>query len=453
VRCDLFFDHALLPSGWARDVRISVADGVIASVAHDATCEGAQHTIGIAVPGLPNLHCHAFQRGMAGLTERRGPQRDSFWTWREVMYRFLAVLTPEDVQTITAFAYMEMLESGFTCVGEFHYLHHDVDGRPFSDLGEMAARIATAARQTGIGLTLLPSFYAYGGFGEAEPGNGQKRFLNDPERFSRLVERTRAIVARLPHIHLGLAPHSLRAVTPRALGAVVALQPEGPIHIHAAEQAREVDECIECLGAPPVQWLLDNFAIDRRWCLIHCTHMTTDETHRLAASGATAGLCPTTEANLGDGIFNASTYLGDGGVCGVGTDSNIQIDAATELRQLEYSQRLLHQSRNVLAQCEGESTGHRLYMTALAGGAQALAQPIGAIDAGRWADLVVFDADHPDLACGSDQWLDAFLFVGGRRLIRSVIVGGEILVENGRHRQHDRISAAYRRTIARLLEA
>ncbi len=230
MRCDLFFDHALLPSGWARDVRISVADGVIASVAHDATCEGAQHTIGIAVPGLPNLHCHAFQRGMAGLTERRGPQRDSFWTWREVMYRFLAVLTPEDVQTITAFAYMEMLESGFTCVGEFHYLHHDVDGRPFSDLGEMAARIATAARQTGIGLTLLPSFYAYGGFGEAEPGNGQKRFLNDPERFSRLVERTRAIVARLPHIHLGLAPHSLRAVTPRALGAVVALQPEGLAH-------------------------------------------------------------------------------------------------------------------------------------------------------------------------------------------------------------------------------
>jgi formimidoylglutamate deiminase len=453
LRCELFFDHALMPSGWTRNVRISVADGAIASVAHDATCEGAQHIIGIAVPGLPNVHCHAFQRGMAGLAERRGPRRDSFWTWRELMYRFLAVMTPDDVQTITAFAYMEMLESGFTCVGEFHYLHHDVDGRPFSDLGEMAARIAAAARETGIGLTLLPSFYAYGGFGAAEPGNGQKRFLNDPERFSRLVARTRAIVAELPHCQLGVAPHSLRAVTPHALRAVAALQPEGPIHIHAAEQVREVDACIQSLGAPPVQWLLDNFAIDRRWCLVHCTHMTADETHRLAASGAAAGLCPTTEANLGDGIFNASTYLDAGGVCGVGTDSNVQIDAAAELRQLEYSQRLLHQSRNVLTQQEGESTGHRLYMTALAGGAQALAQPIGAIEPGRRADLVILDADHPDLAGGPDHWLDAFLFVGGRRLIRTVIAGGEIVVEDGRHRQHDRISAAYRRTIARLLEA
>jgi formimidoylglutamate deiminase len=451
LRREFFFDHALLPTGWASDVRITVADGTVSSVAEGATRAGANHIAGIAVPGLPNLHCHAFQRGMAGLAERRGPTNDTFWSWREVMYHFLGLLNPDDVEAIAAFAYMEMLEAGFTCVGEFHYLHHDVDGRPYADLGDMAARIAAAASRTGICLTLLPSFYAYGGFGEAQPGSGQKRFLNDPERFSRLVERSRVIVAELPHGRIGIAPHSLRAVTPRALRAVVALQPEGPIHIHAAEQVREVQECIASLGSPPVQWLLDNFVVDRRWCLIHCTHMTADETHRLAASGAVAGLCPTTEANLGDGIFRASVYLANGGICGVGTDSNIQIDAAAELRQLEYSQRLNYRSRNVLTQYEGESTGHRLYTAALTGGAQALSQPIGSIEPNRRADIVILDDDHPDLTGDSGHWLDSFLFVGGSRLIDRVIAGGEIIVEGGRHWQHEPISAAYRRTIARIL--
>jgi formimidoylglutamate deiminase len=452
LRHELFFEHALLPSGWTDDVRIGIADGSIVSVARGATREGARHVAGIAVPGLPNLHCHAFQRGMAGLAEHRGPQVDSFWTWREVMYRFLALLTPDDVEAITAFAYMEMLEAGFTSVGEFHYLHHDFGGHAFADLGEMAGRIAAAASETGIGLTLLPSFYACGGFGEPEPLEGQKRFLNDAERFARLFERSRAIVAGLPRARIGLAPHSLRAVTPTALSAVVALHPEGPIHIHAAEQPREVEECVKWLGAPPVQWLLDNCAIDRRWCLVHCTHMTPDETHRLAASGATAGLCPTTEANLGDGIFNGAIFLGADGVFGVGSDSNIQIDGAAELRQLEYSQRLRHHSRNVLARHEAESTGHRLYTSALAGGAQALAQPIGGIEVGRWADLVVLDAGHPDLASGPHRWLDAFVFMGGRRFIDTVIAGGEIVVEGSRHRRHDLVSAAYRRKIKRLLE-
>jgi formimidoylglutamate deiminase len=453
LRHEFFFDYALLPSGWTRDVRVSVADGTVVAVAEGAARADAEYFSGIAVPGLPNLHSHAFQRGMAGLAERRGPANDTFWTWREIMYRFLGVLNPDDVEAIAAFAYMEMLETGFTCVGEFHYLHHDVDGRPFADLGEMVERIVAAARQTGIGLTLLPSFYAYGGFGEAEPGSGQQRFLNDPERFFRIVERSRAIVAELPHVQVGIAPHSLRAVAPRALHAVVASQPDGPIHIHAAEQAREVKESIATLGSPPVQWLLDNFAIDRRWCLIHCTHMSADETHRLAASGAAAGLCPTTEANLGDGIFSAAVYFAGGGVCGVGTDSNIQIDAAAELRQLEYSQRLKHRSRNVLARYEGESTGHRLYTAALTGGAQALSQPIGAIEPNRRADIVILDADHPDLAAGSRHWLDSFLFVAGRRLIDSVIAGGEIVVKRGRHRQHEAISTAYRRTIARLVRS
>ncbi|MGP0089112.1 MAG: formimidoylglutamate deiminase [Xanthobacteraceae bacterium] len=447
----LVFDHALLPSGWARNVHVTIADGMVTGIGLEKI-PGAERIAGIALPGLANVHSHAFQRAMAGLAERRGPTDDTFWTWREVMYRFLGVLTPDDVEAIAAFAYMEMLQAGFTAVGEFHYLHHDVDGRPFADLGEMAGSIAAAAAVTGIGLTLLPSFYAYGGFGAAEPANGQRRFLNDPENFARLVERTRAIIGKLSHGQVGIAPHSLRAVTPSTLRAMMAAQPGGPIHIHAAEQRREVDECMATLGARPVQWLLENFALDQRWCLIHCTHMTAEETRRLAASGAAAGLCPTTEANLGDGIFNAQAFLAEGGTWGVGTDSNIQIDAAAELRQLEYSQRLQHRSRNVLARYEGESTGHRLYTAALAGGAQALRQPIGAIEPGRRADIVTLDADHPDLTGDSGHCLDAYVFVAGPRLIQTVIAGGEIVVEGGRHRHHETITAAYRRSLARLLE-
>ena len=272
---ELFFDHALLPVGWARDVRIGVADGaIVVGRAQARRATGAERLAGIALPGLPNLHCHAFQRGMAGLAERRGPQADSFWTWREVMYRFLARLTPDDVEAIAAFAYVEMLEAGFTTVGEFHYLHHDVDGRPYADIGEMAARIAAASAETRIGLTLLPSFYAYGGFGGAPPSPGQRRFLNDPDRFLKLVERCRAIVAGLPAARVGIAPHSLRAVTPETLRAVCQAAPDGPIHIHAAEQTKEVDECVAALGSRPVQWLIDHAGLDARWCVIHATHTT-----------------------------------------------------------------------------------------------------------------------------------------------------------------------------------
>ena len=318
---------------------------------------------------------------MAGLAERRGPQADSFWTWREVMYRFLERLTPDDVEAIAAFAYMEMLEAGFTTVGEFHYLHHDIDGRPYADLGEMAARIAAASAETGIGLTLLPSFYAYGGFGGAPPSPGQRRFLNDPDRFLKLVERCRAIVAGLPAARVGIAPHSLRAVTPETLRAVCQAAPDGPIHIHAAEQTKEVEDCVAALGSRPVQWLLDHAGLDARWCVVHATHTTEQEIRALAASGAVAGLCPLTEASLGDGIFDGASYLAAGGRFGIGTDSNIQIDAAAELRQLEYGQRLARRARNVMAAQEGESTGRRLFDAALAGGAQALQRPIGALAA------------------------------------------------------------------------
>jgi formimidoylglutamate deiminase len=444
------FDHALLPLGFVRNARVDVADGAIATVTPNAQPDGAQRIAGIAIPGLPNLHCHAFQRGMAGLAERRGPAHDSFWTWREVMYRFLGQLSPGDVEAIAAFAYMQMLETGFTAVGEFHYLHHDIDGRPYADLGEMATRIVAAAAETGIGLTLLPSLYIHGGFGSAPPTEGQRRFLNDPDRFAALLARSRDIVKALPDARVGIAPHSLRAVTPTALAQVVAANPAGPIHIHAAEQVREVEDCVAALGSRPVAWLLNNAGVDRRWCLIHATHMTPEETRALAVSGAVAGLCPLTEASLGDGIFDGARFLEHAGRFGVGTDSNIQIESAAELRQLEYTQRLRDRRRNVLARREDDSVGLELYRNALAGGAQALGRDIGAIEVGKRADIVVLDAGHPDLAGGQHTWLDAYVFVAGRAPITSVMIGGEPVVRDGRHRHRDAITARYRKVVARL---
>ena len=448
---ELFFDQALLPSGWARDVRITVADGTTVAVAQGAPRAGADHVPGIAVPGLPNLHCHAFQRGMAGLAERRGPTADSFWTWREVMYHFLQRLSPDDVEAIAAFAYMEMLEAGFTTVGEFHYLHHDVDGRPYANLGEMAGRIAAASAQTRIGLTLLPSFYAYGGFGGAPPVAGQRRFINDPDRFLDLVQRARATVATLPEGRVGIAPHSLRAVTPATLRAICQATPDGPIHIHAAEQLREVEECVAALGRRPVEWLLENAALDSRWCVIHATHTTPGEIAALATSRAVVGLCPLTEASLGDGLFDGAAYLAAGGRFGIGTDSNIQIDAAAELRQLEYGQRLARRARNVMTLVEGEATGRRLYATALAAGAQALQRPIGALAVGSRADIVLLDDDHPDLtARDGDHWLDAWIFVAGRNAVKTVLVGGATVVEAGRHTLRMAIAARFKAVVAKL---
>jgi formimidoylglutamate deiminase len=449
----LIFDHALLADGWAADVRIEVADGVITQVTQAAARDGAERVPGIAVPGMPNLHCHAFQKGMAGLAERRGPAHDSFWTWREVMYRFLRVLSPDDVEAIAAYAYMEMLESGFTAVGEFHYLHHDPDGRPYNDIAELMARIAAAANQTGIGLTLLPSFYAQGGFGGAPPTPGQRRFINDPDMFLRLVGRAHEIAARRPDANVGIAPHSLRAVTPDALRVVLDAVKSGPIHIHAAEQTQEVNDCIAALGKRPVEWLIGNAGVNARWCLVHATHMTDDETQALSGTGAVAGLCPLTEANLGDGIFNAEQYIAARGRLGIGSDSNIELDAAAELRQLEYNQRLRQRARNVLALRESESVGRRLYTDAIAGGTHALGRAIGAIEAGKRADIVVLDAEHPDLAGSTgDLWLDKYIFVAGRRLIRTVFVGGANVVDAGAHKARAVIADRYRRTMTRLAE-
>ncbi len=448
----LILDHALLPNGWAQDVAVDIERGVIRALQPRATPDGRERVAGIALPGLPNLHSHTFQRGMAGLAETRGPQGDSFWTWRQVMYRFLGNLDPDDVEAIAAFAMMEMLEGGFTALAEFHYLHHDADGRPYAEPAELAARIAAAAEQTGMGLTLLPVFYANGGFGGIAPAEGQRRFVSDVAMYHRLVDGARKAVSSLDDAVVGIAPHSLRAVTPQTLDEVLAMAGSGPVHIHIAEQMKEVEDCVAWSGQRPVTWLLDHAPVDHRWCLVHATHLEPRETQGLAASGAVAGLCPITEANLGDGIFQGVDFLAARGAFGVGSDSNIEISAPGELKQFEYSQRLKHRARNVLAEREGQSTGRSLYDAALAGGARALGRSLGAIDVGHRADFVVLDAEHPDLAALSgDRWIDAYVFVAGKAAVDTVIVAGEPVVTGGRHRAREAITARYIRTLARIL--
>ena len=449
---DLWFEEARLADGWARRVRLRIADGRIAAIERDVARGPQDAAHGVAVPGLCNLHSHAFQRGMAGLAERRGPADDDFWTWREVMYRFLDRLTPDDVEAITAQAFAEMLAAGFTRVGEFHYLHNDIDGRAYADPGELTDRIAAAARATGIGLTLLPVFYAHGGFGGAPAKPGQKRFLTDPDGFARLVERARSATRTLPDATVGIAPHSLRAVTPEELATILPLAAGGPVHIHAAEQVGEVEACVAWSGARPVQWLLDHARVDAAWCLIHATHLDETEVAGLAKSGAVAGLCPVTEANLGDGIFPARDYIGQGGRFGIGTDSNILIDAAGELRALEDAQRLESRSRNVLAPREGASVGAALFGAALAGGAQALGVRQAGLEVGASADIVALDPAHPSLVeRRGDAILDAWVFAAGREAVDSVWRAGEQVVAGGRHRQAGPIAARYKQTLQRLL--
>ena len=446
----LFARRALLPTGWAHDVRIEWAGGRITSVTPGASPHSGDERRETVVPGLPNLHSHAFQRGMAGLAEIAGPAADTFWTWRDVMYRFALAMTPEQMEAIAAQAYMEMLESGFTRVGEFHYLHHDPSGAPYADIGEMAGRIAAASQNAGIGLTLLPVFYAHGDFGGRAPHEGQRRFINDMESYGRLVDRCRELVAPIASANVGVAPHSLRAVTPAELDEVVALGHEGPIHIHAAEQTREVEDSVAALGSRPVEWLLANADVDDRWCLIHATHITDVEAEPLARSGATAGLCPITEANLGDGIFAAEPYLAAGGRYGVGTDSNVRIAAREELRQLEYSQRLGLRRRNVVA-TEGVATGRALFEAAQSGGNLALGVTDGGIAPGAAADVISLDCELWETG-ENDSILNGWIFAQGV-VVGDVWTGGTKVVSSGRHHRREMIASRFREAMRDLRAA
>jgi formimidoylglutamate deiminase len=449
----LHFGSALLPTGWADDVQVVATDGTITRVTAGVAPEAEDERHQLAIPGMASLHSHAFQRGMAGLAETRGDTADTFWTWRETMYRFALEMTPDDVESVATLLYVEMLERGFTRVGEFHYLHHDRDGTPYANPAEMAMRIVRAADVAGIGLTLLPCFYAHGSFGGAAPHAGQRRFICSVEQYARLMAATRTAVRALPGANVGIAPHSLRAVTPDELAAIMLLAEAGPLHIHAAEQVKEVEDCIAWSARRPVEWLLDHTPVDQRWCLIHATHMTTAETTALAGSGAIAGLCPVTEASLGDGIFPAREFLSAGGRFGVGTDSNVLVGVSDELRQLEYGQRLKHRERNMLSGGPGVSTGRVLFDAALTGGAQALAQSTVGLQAGARADVVTLDVTHPSLAGRrGDAVLDGWIFAAGTDAVDCVWAGGDKVVAGGRHRlrrkAREAFSAAMRRFLA-----
>jgi formiminoglutamate deiminase len=508
------FESALLPEGWAAQVRIGIADGAIVSLERGVAPRAGDERASVGLPGMSNVHSHAFQRGMAGLTEHRGPNADSFWTWRELMYRFVGRITPDDAEAFAAQAFMEMLEAGFTRVGEFHYLHHDASGQPYADIAEMAGRLVAAVEQTGIALTLLPVFYAHSGFGGLPPSEGQRRFICSVDQFARLMDASRRLVAPLPDAVVGVAPHSLRAVTPQELAAIEPLARGGPIHIHAAEQVREVEDCVAWSGKRPVEWLLASMALDSRWCVVHSTHVTEAEVVGVARSGAVAGLCPITEGNLGDGVFPAVTFLGAGGALGIGTDSNVLINVAQELRQLEYSQRLRDCVRKALAGGPNRSTGRTLYETALRGGAQAMgvgprkrgvaagergvaagergvaagergvaagergvaagergvaagergaaAGERGAAAGERGAAGFVvgapadfFSLNTEDITFagrGGDQLLDTFIFAGGDRCIDGVWRAGRKVVSGGRHHARVTIEARYRATLERLLQ-
>ena len=446
-----FFEHALLAENWAKDVSVvSDAKGDIISVTPNTKDVGSDHRAKIALPGLPNVHSHAFQRAMAGMAEVKGAGDDSFWTWRKVMYQFLERLTPDDLYAIASLAYCEMLESGFTAVSEFHYLHHDASGSAYNDIGAMAFAIAEAAQTSGIGPTFLPVFYANSQFGGAPPTDAQRRFVNSPDQFATLLDRIDHIATSLPDAQVGIAPHSLRAVTPESLAEVLTLKPNGPLHIHIAEQTKEVDDCIQWSGQRPVEWLLNHQNIDQRWCLIHATHMTQTERQTIAQSGAVVGLCPITEGNLGDGIFPGVDYVQDGGRFAIGSDSNVLINAAEELRTLEYTQRFRDRGRNLLG-TDNTSTGRALFDHALSGGTQSLGRKIGKIDVGFRADIITLNTDHPALvALINDGWLDGWIFAANSPAISDVWVGGRHVVSEGKHHKRDQIRAHYSQTMKRL---
>lgn len=456
----LFAEHALLPTGWARDVLLLWnAQGQLTHVSAQAACPaGVTRASGPVLPGMPNLHSHAFQRAFGGLTEFRGAEQDSFWSWRHLMYKFAATLTPDQLQAIATSLYVEMLEAGYTSVCEFHYLHHDPAGRPYADDAELSMCMLRAASATGMGLTLLPVLYQSSGFGGTAPNEGQRRFIRSTDNMLALLHKLKPLCAA-QGAQLGLAPHSLRAVPPdslrEALAGLHAMDPAAPVHIHIAEQTAEVDACLAWSGQRPVQWLLDHAPVDPRWCLVHATHMSAAESAQAARTGAVAGLCPSTEANLGDGIFDSGPWLAAGGRFGIGSDSHACVNAAEELMLLEYSQRWATRQRNVLASASQPSVATAMTLAALAGGAQASARPVAGLAVGQQADAVVLDAAHPllrDLP-SPEAMLSAHVFASHRQsALHQVWVAGRLQVQAGRHALHNSAHSGMVRARRQLLE-
>nr|WP_217352611.1 formimidoylglutamate deiminase [Sphingomonas sp. ID1715] len=451
----MLLESALLPQGWARDVLVTLQRGTILSVSPDHVSSDlpVERVSGVALPGMINAHSHAFQRAFAGLAERRGGNQDSFWTWRDAMYRAAAQLTPEMLHAIAAQLYAEMLAAGYTSVCEFHYVHHRADGQPHAPASAMAQALIAAAQETGIGLTLLPVLYQTSGFGGRPPRKDQRRFINDVDALLRIIGEAQASA---PSARVGLALHSLRAVPPEALEeAVAAIDRAAPIHIHVAEQVAEVEDCVAWSARRPVEWLLDEAEVDARWTLVHATHLSDAEVERLALSGATVALCPTTEANLGDGLFPLLPYLERGGGIAIGSDSHVSVDPLEELRWLEYSQRLTLQRRSLVTSEAQPHPGAELWRRALAGGAAAAGNAVGSIAPGARADLVIIDPDHASLLTeAGDAMLDTLVFsTGARAAVRRVMAGGQWVVTEGRHERQSEIAKAYAGAVRSLRQA
>lgn len=456
---DYFSEDVLLPDGWARDVRIQVSNGgTIDSVRPNQSPENSIRLSGPLIPGMADVHSHSFQRAMAGLTERTLSADDDFWSWRKVMYGFALRLTPEDLHAIAAQLFVELLRHGYTSVGEFHYLHNQPGGAPYAAPAEMSTQVAGAARRMGIAITLLPVLYAFGGFGGQPLGGSQNRFRGAVGDVLRIAEDVRAQFVGDPCVSIGIAPHSLRAVNLSVLeeaeSGLREIDAKAPIHIHIAEQTKEVDDCLTWSNQRPIEWLLDHMPVDDRWCLIHATHAQDSELAKLAVSGATVGLCPTTEANLGDGIFPLDGFDARGGGFGVGSDSNVSVSPVEELRWLEYGQRLRSGRRNVFAAAGQSSVGAALWRAAAEGGAKALGQPAGAIAAGRRADILVLDGSSPNLvAKAGDDLIDAFIFSGNDNAVKHVMVGGRWVVRDGRHVEQERVLTSFQQVLRKLAAA
>jgi formimidoylglutamate deiminase len=447
----IFSAQAWLEDGWKNNVTISIENGEITAIETQVAKKPGDITVDTLMPALANLHSHSFQRAMTGMTEYRAVGQDSFWTWRTLMYQFLEHLTPRHIEAIAALVFMEMQEAGYASVGEFHYVHHQAGGGRYDDPAELTNRVFSAANLSGIGLTHLPVLYTYGGVEKAALNGGQLRFGHNLDEFEALVSSAKNSLASSNNdTQVGMAPHSLRATAPDELATVVTSFRDGPVHIHIAEQPKEVQDVQAWLGARPVEWLLDNMDVDQKWCLIHATHMTDKETVDLAASGAVAGLCPITEANLGDGPFNGPAYLNAGGRFGLGSDSNIRISLTEELRTLEYSQRLRDLRRNVMVKGEG-SVGKALYLGAAQGGAQALNRKAGKISVGNLADLVAINSGIQSL-CGlsSDQLFDGLCFAAGDSSVTDVWSAGRHMVQRGKHIHRGQILRQYKSTMSEL---
>ncbi len=451
----IFADNILLAQGWAQQQTLTIEQGVITDISAGCAIDAVRY--GTIIPGMVNCHSHAFQRVFAGMTEQVNGKKESFWTWRNIMYQLLEQITAEDVEIIARQLYIEMLKAGYTRVAEFHYLHHDIGGGFYDDPIRMAQAIVKAGDSTGIGVTLLPVLYQYSGFGGLAPETAQQRFIHSPAQFSQLITACFAMTQQYSNVNLGIAPHSLRAVDADALNRVVdhvrSLDRLAPIHIHIAEQQQEVTDSLQHFGQRPVQWLMHNMPVDQHWCLIHATHINAEERQAIIAQQAVVGICPTTEANLGDGIFPALEFCAAQGRFAIGSDSHISVNPIEELRWLEYSQRLVKQQRVLLAEQGGLSLGSHLWQAAALGGAQSTASNTGSLAVGKQADLLVLDDQQLNLFAYDEQnILDSVIFASRNSLIKDVMVQGRWVVQNGQHQCQRESASEFSLLLQRLFK-